>query len=75
MTSDRVWSKTGPESYFPSIEKKYGKTISEWQDISHSCGRTRQMEIVSHLKEEFGMGQGQANALVGYTLQQDHAEF
>jgi hypothetical protein len=23
------WPKTGPASYFPSIEKKYGRSIAE----------------------------------------------
>jgi Domain of unknown function (DUF4287) len=27
------WPKQGPASYFPSIEKKYGRSIAEWQQI------------------------------------------
>ena len=27
------WPKHGPASYFPSIEKKYGRSIAEWQKI------------------------------------------
>ncbi len=27
------WPKQGPASYFPSIEKKYGKSIAQWQKI------------------------------------------
>ena len=46
----------GPASYFPSIEKKYGKKISK---LAH-------MEQVAHLKTKFEMGHGHANALVAY---------
>lgn len=62
------WPKQGPGSYFASIEQKYGRSIAEWQQIIRECGRERHMEIVSHLKTEFGMGHGHANALVGWTL-------
>ena len=62
------WPKQGPTSYFPSIEKKYGRSIAEWQRIIASCGLTKQMEIVGHLKSEYEMGHGHANALVGWTL-------
>jgi hypothetical protein len=62
------WPKQGPASYFPSIEKRYGRPISEWQDIIAACGLTRHMEIVNHLKTEYQMGHGHANALVGWTL-------
>ena len=62
------WSKAGPSSYFPSIEKKYGRSISEWQQVIADCGETRHMAIVEHLKSEHGMGHGHANALVGWTL-------
>jgi hypothetical protein len=27
------WPKQGPASYFPSIEKKYGRSIAEWQQV------------------------------------------
>ncbi|HEV2427194.1 MAG TPA: DUF4287 domain-containing protein [Acidimicrobiales bacterium] len=70
----RAWSKTGPESYFTSIEKKYGRSIAEWQSIVRRCGATRHMEIVGHLKSEYGMGHGHANALVGWTLAGHAAE-
>lgn len=64
----RAWSTTGPESYFASIEKKYGKSIAQWQSIIRGSGLSRHMEIVGHLKSEHGMGHGHANALVGWTL-------
>ena len=62
------WPKQGPTSYFPSIEKKYGKSISEWQKIILTCGKEQHMEIVGLLKSEYAMGHGHANALVGWTL-------
>jgi hypothetical protein len=27
------WPKQGPASYFPSIEKKYGRSIAQWQQV------------------------------------------
>jgi hypothetical protein len=62
------WPKQGPASYFPSIEKKYGRSISEWQNIIADCGVDRQMAIVGYLKSEYGMEHGHANELVGWTL-------
>ncbi len=61
----------GPAYYFPSIEKKYGRPIAEWQALIRSSDLTKHMELVNWLKSEFGMGHGHANALVAYTLAQD----
>jgi hypothetical protein len=58
----------GPASYFPSIEKKYGRPIAEWKTIIRSSGLTRHMELVGSLKREYGLGHGHANALVADTL-------
>jgi hypothetical protein len=70
MMADQVpsWPKQGPASYFPSIEKKYGRSIGEWQHIIAACGLNKHMDIVGHLESEYGMGHGHANALVGWTL-------
>jgi hypothetical protein len=62
------WPKQGPASYFPSIEKKYGRPISEWQRIIDDCGLEKHMAIVNFLKAKYGMGHGHANAIVGWTL-------
>jgi len=62
------WPTQGPASYFTSIEKKYGRSIAEWQGIIDSCGLDKHMAIVTHLKSEYAMGHGHANALVGWTL-------
>ena len=66
--SESKWSKFGPESYFPSIEKKYGRSIAEWQKVIADCGIEKHMQIVNYLKSEYQMGHGHANALVGWTL-------
>lgn len=61
----------GPASYFPSIEKKYGKPIAEWKAIIRSSGLTTWKELMALLKTEHGMGHGHANALVLHTLKED----
>jgi hypothetical protein len=68
------WPKHGPASYFPSIEKKYGQSIAEWQQVIADSGYKRHMEIVNYLKTEHSMGHGHANALVGWTLAGNVAE-
>lgn len=57
---------TGPASYFPSIEKKYGQPMQYWFDLVAQAPVSRHMEIVNWLKTEYGMGHGHANAIVGY---------
>lgn len=66
--SDSVWPTQGPASYFPSIERKYGRSIAQWQQVIAGCGLVKHMEIVGFLKSTHGMGHGHANALVGWTL-------
>lgn len=61
----------GPASYFPSIEKTYGRSIADWQAILRAQGATRHMDLVRFLKETHGMGHGHANALVAHTLAED----
>jgi hypothetical protein len=58
----------GPASYFPSIEKKYGRPIAEWQDLVRQHLPARHMELVAILKNDHGMGHGHANALVAHVL-------
>ncbi|MGA5896603.1 DUF4287 domain-containing protein [Streptomyces venetus] len=61
----------GPASYFPAIEKKYGRPITDWQALIRSSPLTRHMELVNWLKTEHGLGHGHANALVAHTLAED----
>lgn len=58
----------GPASYFPSIEKTYGKPISHWMEVLHTAGSLKHMEYVAHLKTKHGLGHGHANALVAVYL-------
>lgn len=61
----------GPASYFPSIEKKYGRPISEWKELIRAAQPARHSELVAWLKAEHGLGHGHANALVAHTLAED----
>lgn len=56
----------GPASYFPSIEKTYGKPIKHWLDIIDGLQDKKHMEQVAILKAEYKLGHGHANALVAY---------
>jgi hypothetical protein len=58
----------GPASYFPSIEKKYGKPIDHWMTVLKNAGPRKHMELVSLLKTEHAMGHGHANALVAWFM-------
>jgi len=60
----------GPASYFPSIEKTYGKPMQHWFDLFAGNTDLKHMEQVAWLKSEHGMGHGHANAIVGYLKQQ-----
>lgn len=59
---------TGPASYFPSIEKKYGKPIEHWMKVLADAGPLKHMELVAHLKAAHAMGHGHANALVAWFM-------
>jgi hypothetical protein len=58
----------GPASYFPSIEKRYGRPIAKWQDMVRRKLPAKHRELVAMLKNDHGMGHGHANALVADTL-------
>lgn len=70
MEKDNV---KGPASYFPSIEKTYGKPITHWLTILDSIKEKKHMEQVAHLKTEYKIGHGHANALVAYYRAQSDA--
>lgn len=59
---------TGPATYFPSIEKKYGRPIEHWLGIARKMKGMKHMEMVEQLKTDHGMGHGHANAIVAYVL-------
>jgi len=57
----------GPESYFKSIEVKYGSLMQHWLDLSVDLiGRHSHMVAVAVLKAEHSLGHGHANAVVAY---------
>ncbi|MBV2363314.1 DUF4287 domain-containing protein [Streptomonospora nanhaiensis] len=60
----------GPTSYFPAIEKKYGRPVQEWTDLIRAAPLTRHGELVAWLKAEHGLGHGHATALVAHTRAQ-----
>lgn len=70
MATEKV---KGPASYFPSIEKTYGKPISYWLALIDTMKERKHMELVSLLKSDHGMGHGHANALVAYHRSQKAA--
>ena len=70
MATEKV---KGPASYFPSIEKTYGKPISYWLALIDTMKARKHMEMVSMLKSDHGMGHGHANALVAYHRSQKAA--
>lgn len=56
----------GPASYFPSIEKTYGKPVAHWLKLLDAMKDKKHMEMVAALKSEHKIGHGHANALVAY---------
>jgi len=56
----------GPASYFPSIEKTYGKPVAHWFKVLDALQDKKHMEQVAYLKSEHKIGHGHANALVAY---------
>ncbi|MEY4899333.1 MAG: hypothetical protein RL294_1144 [Actinomycetota bacterium] len=65
-----IWLVTdevqGPASYFPSIEKTYGKPVTHWFELLEGKLDKKHMEQVDWLKAEHGIGHGHANALVAH---------
>ncbi len=68
MTPEKI---KGPASYFPSIEKKYGRPIDDWQELVRKHYPAKHMELIGMLKGEHGMGHGHPNAVVAHTLAED----
>lgn len=68
MSEDKI---KGPASYFPSIEKTYGRPISDWKALVRAALPAKHMELVALLKAQHGMGHGHANAIVAHTLAED----
>lgn len=75
MTEQSKLTPNGPASYFPSIEKKYGRSIADWQQVLRNHAEygagARHADLVAFLKTEHELGHGHANALVVHTLRED----
>ncbi len=56
----------GAASYFPSIERTYGRPIEDWLDLARARSSAEHMEVVDWLNAEHGLGHGHANAIVAY---------
>jgi len=63
-TSAMTEKVQGPQSYFPSIERKYGHPIDHWMGLLESVRDAKHMEQVAFLKQEHALGHGHANAIV-----------
>jgi hypothetical protein len=63
IVSDKV---QGPQSYFPSIEKKYGHPVAFWFELLAPYADKTHMGMVEILKHQHGLGHGHANALVAH---------
>jgi hypothetical protein len=62
---------TGPASYFPSIEKKYGQPIDHWMQQLDAVRDAKHMDQVAFLKDTHGLGHGHANAIVAVYRQKN----
>ena len=58
----------GPASYFPSIERTYGRPIADWKAIIRAQLPAKHGALVMMLKRDHSIGHGHANALVADTL-------
>jgi len=56
----------GPASYFPSIEKTYGRPMDHWFGLVRDRGDEKHMQTVAWLKSEHGMGHGHGAAVVAH---------
>ncbi len=68
MAKEKADAIKGPASYFPAIEKKYCRPVSEWIALIHTMPDKKHMDLVKFLKENHEIGHGHANALVAYAL-------
>ncbi|MFJ4435492.1 DUF4287 domain-containing protein [Streptomyces sp. NPDC088923] len=73
MSTAPVPPAKGPASYFPSIERTYGRPVTEWLALVRASPLTRHGELVTWLKTAHGMGHGHANAVVAYVRKEDGA--
>ena len=56
----------GPASYFPVIEKTYGKPMPHWFKLVASRKGAKHADIVNWLKKDHGLTHGHANAIAAH---------
>ena len=61
------------ETQLANIEKRTGKTLAALGKIVTSSGLAKHVELVAMLKNDLGMGHGDANTLVHHVLKSDGA--
>ncbi|SEN03509.1 protein of unknown function [Loktanella fryxellensis] len=66
MTGDKTAPISGPASYFPAIEARYGRPIVDWLALVQDRADLPHMQVVAWLKTDHGMGHGHANAIVAH---------
>ena len=49
---------------FANLEKATGKSFRDWVAIVRKSGIDKHLELVKHLKAEYGIGHAQANLIV-----------
>ena len=62
MSTDAI--KKAVENQVKNLEEKTGKSIGDWITIVNSSGLEKHGELVSMLKEKYGIGHGYANMVV-----------
>lgn len=72
MATDAI--KSAMESQMKNLEAKTGRKLDEWFWIVNESGLQKHGELVSMLKEKYGLGHGNANMLVHHA-KQSHAGF
>lgn len=72
MAADAI--KNAMDAQIKNLEEKTGKTLDEWIQIVNSSGLQKHGEMVTMLKEQYGLGHGYANMVV-HTAKQSHAGF
>ncbi len=67
MSSDPI--KQAIANQLQNLEASSGKKIAEWSSIINNCGLEKHGQMVSMLKEKYGLGHGNANMLVHHVKQ------
>ena len=65
-------TKQAEQNKVKNLEEKTGKSIDEWISLANNSGYEKHGEILSYLKNTFGIGHGYANLVVHYA-KQSHA--